>query len=96
MTASAQPPGCNGRVAPLQASLGVQQLSTLPSAPLPGFGTGKRPGLAERTGVPGPGAYKARAALGALGVPGLRCICRSEQVPYHAVQASRRSYGRHA
>ena len=43
----------------------MQQLSTLPSAPVPGFGTGKRPGLAERTHVPGPGAYKARPALGA-------------------------------
>ncbi len=43
----------------------MQQLLTLPSAPVPGFGTGKRPGLAERTHVPGPGAYKARPALGA-------------------------------
>ena len=49
----------------LQDSLGPQQLSTLQSAPVPGFGTGKRPGMAERLRAPGPGAYKARPALGA-------------------------------
>ena len=49
----------------LQDSLGPQQLSTLQSAPVPGFGTCKRPGMAERTRAPGPGAYKARPALGA-------------------------------
>ena len=48
-----------------QDSLGPQQLSTLQSAPVPGFGTCERPGMAERTRAPGPGAYKARPALGA-------------------------------
>ena len=48
-----------------QDSLGPQQLSTLQSTPVPGFGTCKRPGMAERTRAPGPGAYKARPALGA-------------------------------
>ncbi|KAK9819067.1 hypothetical protein WJX81_000667 [Elliptochloris bilobata] len=53
-----------GAIYRVQDSLGTQQLSTLPSAPVSGFGTGKRPGMADRTRVPGPGAYKARPALG--------------------------------
>lgn len=52
-------------VAASQDSLGPQQLLTLQSAPVPGFGTCKRPGMAERMRAPGPGAYKARPALGA-------------------------------
>ena len=50
----------------LQEALGKQLLSTMASAPLPGFGSSQRPGMAQRAAAPGPGAYRSRAALGEL------------------------------
>ena len=55
----------------LQDTLSKQVLSTVPSPPRVRFGTGKRPGMAERTDAPGPGAYKLKPVMGAWGlVPG--------------------------
>ena len=48
-------------------TLAKQVLSTLPSPPRVRFGTGKRPGMAEKTDAPGPGAYKLKPAMGADG-----------------------------
>ena len=50
----------------LQNSLGPQSLSTLPSSPVSGFGTAKRPSMATKSGVPGPGAYKLKNTVGML------------------------------
>ena len=48
----------------LQNALGPQSLSTLPSSPISGFGTAKRPSMATKSGVPGPGAYKLKNTVG--------------------------------
>ncbi len=50
----------------MQNSLGPQSLSTLPSSPISGFGTAKRPSMATKSGVPGPGAYKLKNTVGML------------------------------
>ena len=50
----------------MQNSLGPQSLSTLPSSPISGFGTAKRPSMATKSGVPGPGAYKLKNTVGIL------------------------------
>ena len=47
-----------------QTALGPQMLSTLPSSPVSGFGTAKRPSMATKSGVPGPGAYKLKNTVG--------------------------------
>ena len=44
--------------------MGPQSLSTLPSSPVSGFGTAKRPSMATKSGVPGPGAYKLKNTVG--------------------------------
>ena len=48
----------------VQNALGPQSLSTLPSSPISGFGTAKRPSMATKSGVPGPGAYKLKNTVG--------------------------------
>lgn len=50
-----------------------QVLSTVPSPPKMRFGTGKRPGLAEKTDAPGPGAYRLKSGMGALTWGWLKC-----------------------
>ena len=50
----------------VQNALGPQSLSTLPSSPVSGFGTAKRPSMATKSGVPGPGAYKLKNTVGEL------------------------------
>ncbi|DBA79673.1 hypothetical protein WJX77_002457 [Trebouxia sp. C0004] len=53
-----------GAIYKVQNSLGPQSLSTLPSSPISGFGTAKRPSMATKSGVPGPGAYKLKNTVG--------------------------------
>ena len=48
----------------LQPALGKQALSTRASAPISGFGSTKRPGMAVLRNVPGPGAYKLKPTIG--------------------------------
>ncbi|PRW45654.1 histidine triad (HIT) [Chlorella sorokiniana] len=47
-----------------QDTISKQVLSTVASPPRMRFGTSKRPGMAEKTDAPGPGAYKIKPALG--------------------------------
>ena len=54
----------NAEALSTQNSLGPQSLSTLPSSPISGFGTSKRPSMATKSGVPGPGAYKLKNTVG--------------------------------
>ena len=55
----------------LQDALGKQLLSTMASAPNPGFGTSSRPSMAQRAAAPGPGAYRIKAALGEIPTPAI-------------------------
>lgn len=48
----------------LQGTIEKQVLSTVASPPRVRFGTGKRPGMAEKTDAPGPGAYRVKAVIG--------------------------------
>lgn len=48
----------------MQTALGPQMLSTIASSPVSGFGTAKRPSMATKSGVPGPGAYKLKNTVG--------------------------------
>lgn len=60
----------------LQAALGKQCLSTMASAPNLGFGSAKRPGMAQKAAAPGPGAYKLKPALGGPSCLKHRtCVC---------------------
>ena len=47
-----------------QAAIGPQHLSTLPSAPMPRFGSAKRPDMSIKNGAPGPGAYQIKSVVG--------------------------------
>ncbi|KAK9904232.1 hypothetical protein WJX75_007359 [Coccomyxa subellipsoidea] len=53
-----------GPIYKVPAALGKQCLSTMTSAPNLGFGSAKRPSMAQRAAAPGPGAYKLKPALG--------------------------------
>ncbi|KAK9829789.1 hypothetical protein WJX72_007931 [[Myrmecia] bisecta] len=53
-----------GAIYKVQETLGKQCLSTWHSAPVSGFGTAKRPSMAEKSAAPGPGAYKLKATIG--------------------------------
>lgn len=48
----------------LQDTMDKQVLSTVASPPRVRFGTGKRPSMALKTDVPGPGAYKMKPTIG--------------------------------
>ena len=71
----------------VQNAMGPQCLSTLASAPASGFGTAKRPSMATKSGVPGPGAYKLKNTVGealAVRCPALlSSCCRSLQAQGH-------------
>ncbi|KAK9840151.1 hypothetical protein WJX74_004174 [Apatococcus lobatus] len=53
-----------GAIYKTSGSFGKQALSTMGSAPLPGFGSAKRPSMAVRSVFPGPGAYRTKSSVG--------------------------------